>query len=339
MGAHYYRPRQEEKRDEDGRRQLSLYDLTEDEESPRKPVPSSSTSRWTPISDILPVLRQAPPSSSTTALVAATTTIVPNILNPTTTTDEDAIEDDVEDEDDDVVLPNPSPRRRVSFSTSSARSRSPDLRSGYLPPGSSLVAALGPKPKRLSVTPAPAPAPTMAVGKGAGTLPTPPLEDSPPATATSVGVPRTPERQGVSLPVGSERVGTQEPQRTETGHRRTRSRPTLLDLLSVPGPLRSPSPPVGKLSVSVATKGGEGVQTKEEKDGGMTMRDEGERMLPTPELTPTDEAPKGRVADVVMVPVAEELVEVESEVEVEGDMEVGVEEMKVRTALSLPYVC
>lgn len=93
------------------------------------------------------------------------------------------------------------------------------------------------------------------------------------------------------------------------------------------------------MSVSVATKGGEGVQTKEEKDGGMTMRDEGERMLPTPELTPTDEAPKGRVADVVMVPVAEELVEVESEVEVEGDMEVGVEEMKVRTALSLPYVC
>ena len=222
---YYYRPHRA-----DEQPPLSLHDLTEDETSPPRPAASSAhTHRHQP---------QHHPAH-----------------------DQAQAQGQEDDQDDDVLPKLVSPRRRVSFSTSSERSRSPDnrVRAGYLPPGSSLVAALGPKPRR--------PAAQM--------LPTPPLEESPPPALPPGEHQRedkTEERGGEARE--EEKRGREE--KVEEGHRRTRSRPTLLDLLSVPGPLRSPSPPPEKRAV--------------EKQ---------ERMLPTPELTPTDEAPSARVADVV----------------------------------------
>lgn len=117
---------------------------------------------------------------------------------------------------------------------------------------------------------------------------TPPLSDG-----EDGAVQRGAEGQGVVVP-------TVEDKAEETPRRR--QRPTLLDLLSVPGPLRSPSPPP---AVRADTIDAAVVQeTAEKANESQTGHS---RQLPTPELTPTGEGPAQSVDVVIEAETAVEL--------------------------------
>ena len=73
----------------------------------------------------------------------------------------------------------------------------------------------------------------------------------------------------------------------EESPRKKGSRPTLLDLLSVPGPLRSPSPPAAASSHAL-------VAVTEKQENEQTV--EVNAQLPTPELTPAEDVHRVLVA-------------------------------------------
>ena len=188
--------------------------------------------------------------------------------------------EDDDDDDGDEIVPGAatfaSPRRRVSFSTSAARSSSPPpvhARQGHIPV-TSLLAALGPKPvRRVEERRAER---AEEEKKEESRLPTPPASER----GASPGLEGDPgssleERREVVVVRMEEVEEVQEPVRR-------RQRPTLLDLLSVPGPLRSPSPPLPTVEAGAEKEGAE-----------IVVREE--MQLPTPELTPTEEVAAGDV--------------------------------------------
>ncbi|EKM54893.1 uncharacterized protein PHACADRAFT_210662 [Phanerochaete carnosa HHB-10118-sp] len=236
----------------------------------------------------------------------------------------------------------PSPRRRVSFSTSAERSSSPPpplppTLLGASPPlmrarphhhhgpGTSLLAALGPKPVRRSALPPPlvqvGETRDKGGGKGGGGslgLVTPPLSDG--EGPVRVGEKRWREERREEEEVEEKaeekteekRVEERTIEKAEDEPPRRRQRPTLLDLLSVPGPLRSPSPPLAKhdttAPASAAVDAAPAAAALSSKVEGEAQEAQDvvlppaqqQQQLPTPELTPTGEGPAGPGADGVM---------------------------------------
>ena len=168
---------------------------------------------------------------------------------------------------------------------SAARSSSPPVessppvsaRQGHVPV-TSLFAAPGPQPVR-----------RLEEGgieraeeekREESTVPTPPASDHEASPALEGRESSLEERREVVVREETRVAEVEEP----------RQHPTLLDLLGMPGPLRSPSPPLAT------------VEAGEEKEEGMVVVRE-EMQLPTPELTPTEEVAAGDVGVQVDVEV------------------------------------